>query len=461
MGLLAKLSKMNSMGSDEIPEKIHKRLHIIYFFLKCVIGAMIFLVFYINLNTLIFDVPEMGSEESPFLMHQYCGTFFVEINRDNSFASPEAYSEYLEKYHDSGVKNAPPMGLIVAGIAVGVLILAALVVLQLLEKKPGFLDNRYVKTILLEVAFTLLLGDPGMAASIIMVLNLFLALRCGDKKTVFSKQASDYFLISGGIWLIGNLITAADACLHITGQGEGMVGVFSHPIYYFQIYRTAAIPLIILCGGLMLRYHELDLKHANISVMTRLFQGTGIATLIGSAGFLFYRLGVRIYELVKVMSGEEYTVKLPFTVMDNPYSQLIDLPYDMALSAKDYMNTVLFRFMKDFPVFVLSAAAVVLFVRVLFRLARGEMNTVKNRRYLNISMIVLVAASLWFNLMGIKELDFFNNGFTGIYGEVVYTPSFRSLTEPALYALALWFFKTYLQMMPETKTQTIPKTENE
>ena len=66
-------------------------------------------------------------------------------------------------------------------------------------------------------------------------------------------------------------------------------------------------------------------------------------------------------------------------------------------------------------------------------------------------MILLVIASLWFNLMGFHELKIFNEGFTGVYGEVVYTMALRSKTEPMLYAMVLWFFKTYLQTIPETQ----------
>nr|MCR4646117.1 hypothetical protein [Oscillospiraceae bacterium] len=89
--------------------------------------------------------------------------------------------------------------------------------------------------------------------------------------------------------------------------------------------------------------------------------------------------------------------------------------------------------------------------------AKGEINTAQNRKRLNIAMLSLLGASLWFNLMGFAELPLFDNGFSGVFGDVTYTMATRSLTEPALYALALWFFKTYLQTVPEqaqTKEET-------
>ncbi|MBR1724199.1 MAG: hypothetical protein IJ723_04170, partial [Ruminococcus sp.] len=146
-----------------------------------------------------------------------------------------------------------------------------------------------------------------------------------------------------------------------------------------------------------------------------------------------------------------YSVNLPFTLMEQfTDSKLIELPREMAKSTAAYNSAVTFRFVKDLPMFVICTIAVVYFVRVMMNISKGELNTRHNRRMLNISMILLLAASLWFNLMGIPELSFFNNGFTGIYGEVVYTIAFRSLTEPALYAMVLWFFKTYLQAVPES-----------
>ena len=60
-------------------------------------------------------------------------------------------------------------------------------------------------------------------------------------------------------------------------------------------------------------------------------------------------------------------------------------------------------------------------------------------------MLLLAAASLWFNLMGLPELGIFNNGFTGVYGEVVFTVALRSKTEPILYALVLYLRRQHLQ----------------
>ena len=160
---------------------------------------------------------------------------------------------------------------------------------------------------------------------------------------------------------------------------------------------------------------------------------------------------MRIYELIKTLTDSSYSVKLPFTLMEQfTDSKFIELPREMAKSTAAYNSAVTYRFVKDLPMFVICTIAVWYFVRVMMNISRNELNTRRNRRMLNVAMILLLAASLWFNLMGIPELGLFNNGFTNVYGEVVYTIALRSLTEPALYAMVIWFFKTYLQAIPES-----------
>ncbi len=435
--------------TDEIPEKIHKRLHIVYFILKCVLCAMIFLLFWGKICVFLFGVPESGSEDSPFLRHEYCGTFFVEINRENSFASEEAYEEYLEEMNSSEDVQQHSLSDAMITTGAGLLILTAVYVLHKKKKLPKFLDNRYVIALVSGAAFFIMTGSIMIAASVLLTACLFLALRNGDKKSLFCNQGSDYFLISGLLWLVCNIVREVGIYKGIPSYGDGMIGVFSRPEYYCQLYRFTIIPVVLICGGLMLRRHELDLKKADTAVNTKLLKAVGGSILAGAGAFIVYRLGIRIYELTRVMSGDVYSVKLPFTVMDDPHSRLIELPFDMANTPEDYRNTILFRFVKDFPMFLVSAAAVIFFVKALLNISKGEINTALNRKYINIACLILVAGSLWFNLMGIGELGFFNNGFHGIYGEVTYTYALRAVTDTAFYALILWFFKNYMQAVPE------------
>ncbi len=442
--------KTAETGSDIITEKIHFRLHNLYFLVKAILFAYVFLFFWNTICSVLFGAPEFDdTERSAFLRHEYCGTFFVEINRENSFASDADYEAYLkEQIASDSTVHTHTTNIISAIGTLGIIILA---IAAVSSKTPKKLKNRYLGLLLmipLSMLATVSL-DIYQPITYIIVATLILALRCGDKKTIFSNRASEYFMICGAAWLIQNIFEIARDWNFST---DHMTGYFAHPAHYIQLYRIVIYPLTAFCTGLMLRRHELDLKNADTKKNTAAIKTVCAGLATGTAVFILCRLPVRIYELIKVYTDSSYSVKLPFTVMEEPgSSKLIELPRELADSTAVYNKTILYRFIKDFPVFILSSIAIVYFIKVMLAVSKGELNTARNRRYLNISMLILLAASLWFNLMGIPELGLFNNGFTGVYGEVVFTMALRSMTEPAMYVLSLWYFKTYLQAVPETE----------
>ncbi|MCR4794137.1 MAG: hypothetical protein K5898_03005 [Ruminococcus sp.] len=396
--------KKTEIQTDVITEKIHKRLHLIYFTLKCLIAATIFLILYISLFTRIMGLPDKGTEESPFLFHQYCGTFFVEFDRDNSFASDADYSAYLERI------NAP-------------------VEETAAEKAMGYL---------------------GMIPGLVLIALMILALRSGDKKRIFSGRAWRYFLVGGALYCVGNLWGYFKTnFLSSISDFDGMTGVFTERRQYFQIYDILGIPFIMICGAFMLLMHEKQLENKDTVGVSRALKVLSAVIVAGSAGFIVWRLGVRTYELIRVMSGDEYSVWLPFTIMETPERYMCRLPFEDAVSAQAYKNVVLFRYLRDLPVFALTGGAVWAFVRVLLNNAKGELNTKRNRKLLRSSMLLLLAASLILNIAGWFETDLFDRIFTGIFGNTTYTIALRAMTEPLLYAVVIWFFGTYLQAVPE------------
>ena len=64
----------------------------------------------------------------------------------------------------------------------------------------------------------------------------------------------------------------------------------------------------------------------------------------------------------------------------------------------------------------------------------------------NISMLVLFISSLIFNILGLHEVDIFNEHFSGVYGYVVYTIGLRALCDPVLYVILLWFVRTFVSI---------------
>lgn len=403
------MKKRAEKSVDVIPEKIHKRLHIIYFILKCVLAATVFLMFWGPAvrafeKVMGYDIPETGTEESPFLFHQYCGTFFVEFDRDNSFASDADYSAYLERI------NAPA-----------------------------------VRTTAQKI-----LGCIGFLPTAALMVSMILALRSGDKKRIFCGRAWRYFLFGGVLYALGNLYMYIDANF-ISGitRFDGMIGVFTQRRQYFQLYDVLGLPFIMICGAFVLLMYEKQLQNKETARVSAALKSLSAVIIAGTAGFILWRLGVRTYELIRVMSGDEYSVWLPFTIMEDAGRYMCRLPFEDAVSPQAYRNVVLFRYLRDLPVFALTGAAVWSFVRVLLNNAKGELNTLRNRKLLRNAMLLLIGASLILNIPGLFETGLFNRSFSGIFGNTTYTMALRAKTDPALFALVLWFFGTYLEAIPE------------
>ncbi|MBQ1537614.1 MAG: hypothetical protein IIZ73_04760, partial [Ruminococcus sp.] len=219
---------------DDIPERIHRRLHTIYFILFCVMAAAVFLMFWNTLCNIFLDAPKPDDEDSPFLMHQYCGTFFVEINRGNSFASQADYDAYVAAYLTSAetVQKSTAEDIV---NAVTTLLLAAFIVVRFfMNRKLVVFGNTYLS---FAAVFLLALVDSGkwditFAMFVVMVLSLVMALRSGDKKRIFSGRASEYFFVCGAFWTAGNILTV----ILNKPVTDYMTGIFSCPVFYLQIY---------------------------------------------------------------------------------------------------------------------------------------------------------------------------------------------------------------------------------
>lgn len=387
------MTKKKKYITDDIPEKIHKRLHLTYFTVKMlVIGAIVFIVIQLLCGIFMMnDFADEDNENSVFVQHNYCGTFFI----DQAEETKEAAMEILDSDDSS--------------LAEDIIVNAALVIL---------------------------------------LVCIFLALRNGDKKAVFSRKTSRLFIIAGIVYALGNLWLELSSYTGMDKYKELYTGILSTQKYYLQLYNVLAIPAIILCCGLLLRQHERRLNKQDTKGNSAALRATAIAVLVIAFGFILYRFGVRVYELVMILAGEKMSVRLPF------YSLLLELPYELAKTPGDYTELIVFRFVKDLPVFVASALTVIMFSKVLLSGANGNINTAVNRKRITVSIIALIISSLLFNVLGVFEVNMLRDGFTGIYSSATYTIGLRSLCEPMLYALVLWFFSSYIQCVPEENSPT-------
>lgn len=381
------------LSTDEIPEKIHKYLHLSYFIVKMlVIGLVLFMA--AQLAAVVFLVDDDNDPDGyadEFLGHCYCGTFFVTQTVENTYGSAEA-AEQAKARNNTDAGSAE---------------------------------------MVIEVILTA-----------VTLICLFLALRCGDKKVIFAHRGSRFFIIAGISYALMNILSEYVLYSSENDLRNYYVGIFADLRYYCQLYNVLAIPFIIFCCGSVLRQHERILHGQSIRGNSITLKATAIGLLIVAFGFMLYRFGVRVYELIMILAGKEISVRLPF------YYLFLELPYELAKTSEDHTKLIVFRFVKDLPVFAASAFTVLALSKVLFSAANGKINTAKNRKRIIISIVALIISSLLFNVLGVFEVRLLNSGFTGIYGDVVYTVGIRSFCEPMLYALALWIFLVYIRCVP-------------
>ena len=393
------MNKDTDFDTKNIPEKLQKRLHLIYFTVKCIlIGLIFFNAFQGVASLMLKDDIISGTEGTGFVSHLYCGTFFIELNMENSFVSEEAAINWLQRPDISSLGD-------------------------------------------------IIINSFPIIIIICILLCILLALRNGDKNALFSRKflkTSRLFITAGLAWMIGNIFSNIVKFIDIKSQDtSSFIGILSNQKYYCQIYNVLIIPFIILCCGLLLRQHERALQNKSTKRNEAILKALAIISLITALGFIFYRFGVRLYELITILSGKEISVRLPF------YNLSLELPFSLAKSSESYTKLVVFRFIKDMPVFIASTVTSFLFFKLLVDSAKGKINTSVNKKRISVSIIVLIVSSLLFNIFGLFEVEMLNSNFTGIYGAVTYTIGLRSFCEPILYAMLLWFFGVYMQCVPE------------
>ena len=203
------------------------------------------------------------------------------------------------------------------------------------------------------------------------------------------------------------------------------------------LYQIFGIPTLIIMTALITRQHSLNVQKKDTTANSKVLKV--FAALVGtvSCAFMLIRLITRVYEII---SCKTHDAMLPF------YSELLTLPRDLAESPEIYRSLLIFRLLKDLPVFITASMTVILLIKIMLSSARNEINTTQNMKRFNISMFTLFISSLIFNIMGLHEVNVLNEHFSGIYGSVVYTIGLRALCDPALYVVILWFVKTFVSI---------------
>lgn len=395
-------------GTDVIPEKVHKAMNNVSFtFYALFIGVIAF--FAAQLTGVIIagftGVPiddETGENETSITMetdigHNYCGTFFIWQTVGTNYKSVEDYE--LSNEADSSYKDTP-------------------------FAKVG------------NVIVTL---NP-----FILFICFLIVFRKIDKKQFFEKNIWRFLLTAGLFYLVNSLCNVFFMSKLLALEKPYLTGIFQNQSYYCQIYQTFGIPALIILTALILRQHTLNTHRQSTEgnkMVLKVF-----AWLINAVGFGFMlvRFGTRVYEIINYQTHD---ARLPF------YYMMLDFPSELAESPETYRNVLIFRLVKDMPVFIASAITLIMLAKIMYSAAQNRINTPENMKRFNISMIALAVSSLLYNVLGLHEVDMITGYFSGIYSLVTYTIGLRSLTDPLLYMVFMWFVKTFTYLVPDEEIQ--------
>ena len=397
--------KKENIVLDDIPEKAHKRIHTVNFaFLALIVGAVLFFISQALFVMFVVDDEErvaiLGSNETVsevtldnFLGHDYCGTFYIWLTVGNNYGSVGNY----EAANNAG------------------------------RAMKGIVDNT-VRT----------------SAPILLLICMLIAFRKADKRLFFAHNGWRFLMTAGIAVLIQNIWSVSMQILFINAEQPFVTGIFENRRYYCQVYHLFGIPALIIMTALITRQHTLNVQKKDTSANSKALKALSVLMGTVTAAFILVRLITRVYEII---SYKTHDAMLPF------YSDLLTLPRELADSSETYRELLVFRFLKDMPVFISSAVTVIMLIKIMLSSARNEINTTQNMKRFNISMILLFISSLIFNILGLHEVNVLNEHFEGIYGSVVYTIGLRALCDPVLYVVIMWFVKTFVSIAGNNNTE--------
>lgn len=281
--------------------------------------------------------------------------------------------------------------------------------------------------------------------------SLVIFFRNAVKRRLFCGRSSKFVILSGILLCASKVLQAILEYEVFLNQKPYYAGLMKDCEYYFRAYSVFALPALMIMLGLILKKHERMLRGENKgSAALRIY---AVLFAVWSFGSIMYRLMIRIYELINALAEWEIDARLPFN------DTLIPLPRSYAKNIDTYTDMIMFRFLKDMPVFIAAGVAVIMLMLVMFSAARGKINSENNRTLLLLSVISLVTASLLFNIMGLHEVSMLNEGFSGFYGNTGYAVGLCSLCEPALYAIVIFGIYAFIGLITACDTDPNAKKE--
>lgn len=384
----------NLQMTDAYPDKLYRRLKPTFGIMQVLLICTA--IFY-TVQAVLALVGCTKTRSDELTGREYCGTFYIEATPEFYFGSEKVYEEWQTE--------------------------ARTLYGSLGYKASAFAVN-------------------AMIAGSVFLLAMF--FRRAGKRQLFCGRSSKFAILSGLLICASKVLQAMSEYEVFAKQKPYYAGLMKKSAYYFRTYSVLALPALMIMTGLILKKHERMLHGENkgsavLKIYAVLFTG-------GSLGWIMYRLMIRIYELINALAEWEYDAKLPFN------NTLIPLPRSYAKNIDTYTDIIMFRFLKDMPIFIASGVAAVLLMLVMFSAARGKINSENNRTQLLLSVICLATASLLYGIMGIHEVNMLTEGFGGAFANARYAVGLRSLCEPAIYAAAVCAVYMFIVLVPDCDT---------
>jgi len=385
-------------------KKVDKKDHLIHFIEKWfIIGLVLFVIIQIGCGIIIkTTVPKeyqasYEKHDENYIGHWYDGTFFINMTVDENYESREKYQEMKDDLY-SNVR-----------------------------------EDIYMYS--------------GSVCAIAAVVFIGISIYNDRKKKLLVGKAPIFVSLAGLFYLLYALFEQADLHVMVHTEAAYAKGFLNTAIWYPAIHNILIIPgLLILMGLVFRQIQRKDLKENTknneklIKVVIRFILALGF-------GFILWRLGERVYELVMLLLGNEINIKIPF------YYYMMELPKEFAISSGSYLKLVILRFVKDLPVFIASILSIIMFVKILLSYTKNKIISKENNKRYMIIFISLAISSVILNLLGLFEVNIFNNEFLYQYKEAVYTIAIRSLSEPLMYAFFIYLFKYYIESTYKKKTK--------
>ena len=385
-------------------KEVDKKDHFIHFIEKWfIIGLILFIAVQVVGGMIINAyVPKEYREskekhDENYLGHWYDGTFFINMTVDENYESMEKYQAMKDDL-DSNVR-----------------------------------EKIYLYA--------------GTACSIAALVFIGISIYNDRKKKLLAGRAPIFVSLAGLFYLLYALFEQADLHVMVHTEAAYAKGFLNTAIWYPAIHNILIIPgLLILMGLVFRQIQRKDLKQ-DTKNNEKLIKVVIAFILAIGFGFILWRLGERVYELVMILMGNDINIKLPF------YYYLMELPREFAISSGSYLKLVVLRFFKDLPTFIASILSIIMFVKILLSYTKNKIVSKENNKRYMIIFISLAISSVILNVLGLFEVNLLNSEFLYQYKEAVYTIAIRSLSEPLMYAFFIYLFKYYIESTYKKKTK--------